>query len=353
MNLHFSPPIADARHYPSPSVLALPKHTSKDNGEGRKLPSSVKQQLLVDHGRTALFLIAKTLHTQQIWLPSYHCPALVEPFIAANKQVNFYPVLADLSPDLRFLLQHIKQGDALVAIRFFGFDCQIQELADLCNSKQCLLIEDLAHAAFFDRLIGQLAITSLIKFYPVNSGAEILIGENSSNQHSLLSLHQKLPGLWTKAVRTLLIKVKRKLGIANTDKRFRYFDPNSFCRQLSQQDHQQVRHSDQQDIIRKRCDNYQFMAKQLIKSVMGKPLFPVLQENTVPYVLPFLLDDPVYFDQIRQAGIQIYRWEEIASSDCAISQEYRTRLIQLPVHQDLTRTEMDYMINVLTSKMEH
>jgi hypothetical protein len=43
----------------------------------------------------------------------------------------------------------------------------------------------------------------------------------------------------------------------------------------------------------------------------------------------------------------IWRWDEMAVSNCPIASSYRLRLLHLPCHQELTATEMDWMTSVL------
>ena len=80
---------------------------------------------------------------------------------------------------------------------------------------------------------------------------------------------------------------------------------------------------------------------------LGHLLMPDLEDHVTPYVVPFLLNNEAGFNYIRQQGIQIYRWEEIVPTTCVISNKYRSLLIQLPCHQDLTKQELDYIVAVL------
>ena len=82
-----------------------------------------------------------------------------------------------------------------------------------------------------------------------------------------------------------------------------------------------------------------------------RPLYPVdatpargLGERSVPYVFPAVLADAERaFPAIRRAGIALYRWEELAASECRVSASYRTRLVQLPCHQEIDANTMNQM----------
>ena len=112
MTVRFSLPLADARDYPDPEVLVLPGGESPASGVTSRFPVPAGDELLVSHARSGLYLIARALAgSNKIWVPSYHCPALVEPFLAADINVEFYPVTAQLEPDFDFLRAHHERED--------------------------------------------------------------------------------------------------------------------------------------------------------------------------------------------------------------------------------------------------
>jgi hypothetical protein len=82
----------------------------------------------------------------------------------------------------------------------------------------------------------------------------------------------------------------------------------------------------------------------------ARPLFAELGSDTVPYVFPMLLSDPDHnHSRLRQLGIEAYRWEDLAVSDCAVSQRYERHLVQLPCHQGLSQEQLEYMDDILLS----
>lgn len=348
--MKFLEPLANAENFPKPNVLVLP--TSRLNVRGlnqrteRVLPKGVVSLGLVDHARTGLFVIAETITSSCIWLPSYHCPALVEPFLAAGKQVKFYPVNASLVPDFDFLIEQLQVNDALVGIRYFGFDCEMESLAVICTKQQVLLIEDLAHAAFFSKLYGDIAVTSLVKFYPISQGGELLVVENSNLLLPLKKALEALPNNFFAMFKQLTNKISRKL-FASQSSHYRYFIEEKMSKGIAKCDSVSIHSIVQANIIKARQENYRYLAKHLVNSSWGHPLIPELDDHVTPYVVPFLLNSVAGFKYIRQQGIQIYRWEEMVSTASAISNKYRSVLIQLPCHQGLTKQELDYIVAIL------
>lgn len=351
--MQFSAPLADASHYPTPIIKALPTECRlAGDGKARIVVANVDDRYLTDHARSALYLLALSLESDVIWAPAYHCPALIEPFLAAQKAVRFFPITEMLLPDFAYLQQHLKPNESVIAVRYFGFDCGMQELADFCHNNNSLLIEDSAHAAFFDRLIGDAGVTSLIKFYPVSTGAELLLGKKWENSEKVIQTYKNLPSLTLEKLKRLLNKILNKINRKGTQASFRYFKLQNVSRNIQPEDLAVINCSDQENIVSKRRANYKLLLNGLKNATLGTVLFDKLEDNTVPYVFPFLLHDAASFDTIRQQGIQIYRWEEIAQSACELSQQYRHRLVQLPVHQDLTAQQLSFIIHILTTEKD-
>jgi len=101
-------------------------------------------------------------------------------------------------------------------------------------------------------------------------------------------------------------------------------------------------------VERRRRKNFSHMLSGLSNVAGGHPLYTNLEPGVVPYMFPFLLDTPeIDFPALKEAKIPIWRWEELAESDCAVSKDYRLRLLQLPCHQELTEAEINWMIECI------
>jgi dTDP-4-amino-4,6-dideoxygalactose transaminase len=87
----------------------------------------------------------------------------------------------------------------------------------------------------------------------------------------------------------------------------------------------------------------------LKNSSTGQP-FIKIEQDTVPYVFPFLLNNSEDFHYIRSQGIQILRWEEFYPTNNHYIERYRTRLIQIPCHQGLTKQEINKIILIINKE---
>lgn len=344
MHMTFLPPLADAACFAPPSIKALADTTPLFTPEPAK--ACAYASLLYNRARHALYHIAQAIEPERIWVPAYHCPAMVEPFVAAGMRVDFYPVNADLSADLHFLTGRLEEQDALLGVRYFGFDSAVPELAELCHKVGALLIEDLAHAAVVDKLYGQVAVTSLVKFYPVSVGAELLIAKGASSAGDLNALYRQLPGALSNKWKNVVHAAQQRLNMKVASD-YRYFDVRDVSRLHATTARHYLESRPAQQISNKRRANYMQLARRLADSSYGSPLFPVLPEHVTPYVLPFLLRDESGFRHIRQHGVQIYRWEELVPGECQVSMDYRRRLIQLPCHQGLEQSQIDFIVGLL------
>lgn len=354
----FSEPLADSRDYPPPRFSALPTLGYGNPLEVRPAPHRVGRTFMAHRARYALAFIAKAeLSTgDTVLLPAYHCPAMIEPFIWAGCKVAYYHMTADLRPNYESLTLQLKKARAVVFVRYFGFDCNIDEFVELAVRERCMVIEDLAHSAFAKQIYGDYAVTSLPKFYPVDTGAEIYVNELRDKKPLQRTIENSKQNSIFWHIRYALKKMGQKLDKyslrrAYDAEAFRYFDPLDMERPAQPTQAPQRAEDLNKEIMRKRHDNYIHINDGLIDSEMGKPLFPTPDSDSAPYVYPFLLHESGTFDLIRGSAIPLFRWEELAATDCTISQQYRHRLIQIPCHQDLTEADIDYTVSILKGSL--
>lgn len=127
----------------------------------------------------------------EVLLPGYGCPDL----IAAAHAQGVTPVLVDLSPDspwmeLTDLRNRITENTvAIVAVNFLGLAAPLESIADLARASGALLIEDSAQRmppSSTQNGKADLAVLSFGRGKPVNlmGGGALLIGNALQNQAS-------------------------------------------------------------------------------------------------------------------------------------------------------------------------
>ncbi|REL25216.1 DegT/DnrJ/EryC1/StrS aminotransferase family protein [Thalassotalea euphylliae] len=369
----FRPPLAYATNYPEPHISATPDycHWAPWGKSIAQHSQFSRNSYFTKNGRSALGYIIREFGLSQdsrVLLPEFHCPAMIEPFLASKTQVSFYRLNDDLSVDLDALAQSIQGFDAILLVRFFGFPTNIEGALKIAKQHQIRVIEDCAHAFFSEQLqsgplTSDASFCSLNKFFSCFDGG-MLRTQSESTKSQLLALSG--PGAKSEIkyflgksdfVAALSNAVKRfKPGATNANgavggmdsesSEFRYFnnaDMNQRCFSLTKA---QLYVENYGHIAFCRRYNYATLFEALAASNIGQPLF-ALDEQTVPYVFPFLLNDKRDFDYIRQRGIQVLRWEEYCVTDNVVIEDYRERLIQIPCHQDLSQEQLTFIINTL------
>ncbi|MBC3765774.1 DegT/DnrJ/EryC1/StrS family aminotransferase [Neptunicella marina] len=366
MEVYFPPVIANATDFPAVTIKASPKVDFRMLRFFRKNHYSEFIRL-TKNGRGALGIVGQQLKYNDrknvILIPAYHCPALVEPFIWLNYEIRFYPLNPDLSVDIE-QFNALAQDDVThcIVVRFFGFSQNIEALKSSAKTHNLLVIEDCAHA-LFDILLPQsetpadsdAQIASINKLLPSIDGGVIHFPKVRLPKLPCYSLGEECKGLMHSIGLMPFINKIRQLFRRKTSEpaelfathvkanKLKYFSPDDMTSGGYRHTQWLLDYCDINRIKVKRSENFNYLVGQLKNSTIGHPLFEQLSDNT-PYVVPFLLNDKKYFTALRKQGIQVLRWEEVAKSDCRISQDYRERLVQLPCHQSLRQNDLDEIV---------
>lgn len=58
------------------------------------------------------------------------------------------------------------------------------------------------------------------------------------------------------------------------------------------------------------------------------------------------MPDPFFF-ALKHAGLPVWRWDDMAVSDCGVADRYRLHLLHLPCHQGLSGAQMTWMTSLV------
>ena len=151
-------------------------------GQVSSLPSVLDIPNLVwtSSGRAAIAFALREMGVgvgDRILIPTYHCPTMVAPIVAAGAQPLFYPISESGAPQLeRIAALDLSAVRGMIAAHYFGLPQSMQLVRAFCDQHGILLIEDCAHAMFGKAdgqaigTWGDYAIASLTKFFPVLEG---------------------------------------------------------------------------------------------------------------------------------------------------------------------------------------
>lgn len=317
--------------------------------------------------------------------PSYHCRTMLDPVLALGGEVLLYPLQRDLSPDFTALDAMAERSavpvKVLLATHFFGIPQDFAALADWCGGRNITLIEDASHALFNEQhrptgigTSGDFVVSSPYKFLPSPDGG-LLYARNSALLKNLStrapSLLNELRGMhfaWSRMAETR--RNRTALDPARLDAEFAAISAGQYRPAIDRREHAGIsadyrpdhegfaalrfsrllyRHPDIDRIARQRRDRYRRWATATMNLPYCRPLHPVLPENCTPYMFPLYINQPEpHFYWLKQLGFPVYRWDSIALSGCSTASDYRLHLLQLPCHQSLTDSDMDWMIATIT-----
>ena len=312
-----------------------------------------------------------------VLLPAFRCRSMVESVIHLNAEARFYPVTADLQPDFAAAQELAGDGKvrAMVLTHYFGFVNALDEAQAFCSHQSMALIEDCAHAFYGEHdgkplgTFGHYATASAWKFFPVRDGA--MLRDNTGGPAAKLrspptkaelkacaamlesgmkrSIHKSSlpvidgPELLGRA-KTIADRVASLGGGEIGTSTFHSECVHLAGLRASRTHISVITHG---HVAHQRRKNY-LRWLEGVRDVPGiRPLFPSLPDRVVPYAFPLLTDaEGLLFHTVKLAGIPLWRWEDMAVTECPISRDYRLRLLQLPCHQDLREEELDWMFDV-------
>lgn len=332
-------------------------------------------------GRAAIGLALQALGLRggdRVLVPTYHCPTMIAPIVAAGAVPVFYPIDSTGGPNLAWLGKSgTRQARAMLAAHYFGVPQSMAAVRSFCDSKKLALIEDCAHAFFGvsdGRAVGRwgdVAIASLTKFFPVSEGGLIV-----SDDVPLGDLRLS-PRRWIDELRAIADAVQlgaehgRLTGLNTMLQAL--FGAKAFLRRAAPKDKPLeaaasapadlgdalimpveparaalwiMRHVHPGRIAARRRRNYARLASQLSGLHGAHPLVHALPAGAVPYVLPLYVERPQeIYQPLRRTGIPIFRWDQLWPDTPTLDGDYGIRwsshVFQLGCHQDLADDDID------------
>lgn len=397
----------------SPAALKLPASpvfgwATFAGSRHSEIPSvdDIPDRIMVSSGRIATALALQAIGAgpgSRVLVPTYHCPTMIAAVVGVGAEPVFFPIDDRGMPDLEFLENRHHDGvRAMIVAHYFGLPQPLTAIRSFCDRRGIALIEDCAHAMFgtaAGRAIGtwgDFAIASLTKFFPVSDGGYLVAAAGNSYPHRPLAdlrpqrrplrdelkaaanaielgaTYGRLPGLNT-AVRAVfrLVSAVRKRGPRATeaprppglqrtlpgDWLDDFKDLSSVVRSTTRLHAWIARRAGRERIVGRRRENYARLAELLATLPGAHPLRPELSSQAAPYVFPLYVDDPErIYQQVRRAGIPVFRWDEVWPSTPAIpgdvGLEWATHVFQLGCHQDLAPGDLEAMAAALRAILE-
>jgi perosamine synthetase len=373
---------ADCR-FPPPRVPLLPVLRRGDLAFGRATRMQALDGAGVRHfsrGRYALhaaYRAAGVGADGALLAPAYHCRTMLDPAFSLGGEVLFYAVDEQLTPDLASIITLLAQASppvkALLVPHYFGFRQPhklMEALAALCQAHGVTLVEDCAHGwqialeqgPLCETEVGRMVVASPYKFFPSPDGGTLWANPEQLDQVApsaagplaeLKSLARTLvqarSGTTLGAAPAAGAAGARGVEQTETGELMSIHYQRAHERQRGLEVSRWIVRRARQDVAAKqRRANYRRWLAATSALTGARPLFAELPPDCTPYMFPLLIAAPdPHFFQLKQLGMPIWRWDDMAVSDCAVAAKMRLHLLHLPCHQSLSDAQMAWMTSSL------
>jgi dTDP-4-amino-4,6-dideoxygalactose transaminase len=358
------------------------------------LQDTHRRVLLTHQGRTAIGVLCSLLglgSDDEVLLPAYNCGAEVDPFVRAKCKVLFYRIDRAAKADLADIRSRLSSATRLVYVtHFFGWPQEIAGLADLCRQRGVLLVEDCAQALFSEAdgreigNIGDASIYSFVKSLAVPDGGALAINpsltrrefEGMRSPEASYTVRASLPLFkkWVTQTHRSWQKHQWSRRLVNrswtgsSGKRELVGRPpmlSSNCFIESRRSWQMSRvaigclaRTNAAEVIDRRRRNFACLQEQFRAGEHLRPLYRSLPDGVCPLAFPVFAQQPAQarahfekMDILVQGWPGYYPnmpWDDFPEA-CAL----KDTLITLPVHQDLSLAQMEYIAKCASGLGQH
>lgn len=308
-----------------------------------------QSHLFFSNARSALHHLLMLKAPKTLWLPAYSCVALTQG-VANLVPIRFFPLSPSLSPDCAYLRKHVKQGDAILAIDYFGRNPDKEFLRFVAATSQVTFIEDRAQALYPSRATwGDFILYSPRKLLGVADGG-ILV----SLKHALPPLEQ--PPIDTADFIAPSLLRYEDAGENNSAQWYAAFKANENAMIVSNAPMSRLSHAilamtDPKPLIKKRRTNYEL----LMKGLKDITFMPAKNCDFAPFGYPIRVENrKKTAEALHAQGIYAaHHWPELPSDPKEFPAEHRLadQLLTLPVDQRYDSNDMKRIIAVVRNAL--
>lgn len=169
-------------------------------------------------GRTSIHYVLKNIllkrNVQRVYMPSYSCSSMIQPFEELGIEVEYYDVY--YNEGLKYNIDLNENCDIFFAMNYFGYSkTNMEEYIKKFKAKGKIVIEDITHSIFSDKrysIYSDYVVGSLRKWFPISSGA-IAACMNSNFELDLRNdSNEELINLKNKAMQNKKVYIDSKKG---------------------------------------------------------------------------------------------------------------------------------------------
>jgi dTDP-4-amino-4,6-dideoxygalactose transaminase len=312
----------------------------------------------------------------KVWLPDYFCN---EPLAFLRKKelnLHFYPIKEDLSPDWDRMEDDAARcgpPDVFILVHYFGFINLIEKAGTFCDKHGAELLEDGAHLLLPINGVGRnVSIFSPRKLLAIPEGGLLMLPEGMKGRKNNKECAGDRKVVWKWLARRLTQRMMMLLRISwhqfrkeavRTEEEIvqsRSVGYSSKSINLFTLKLLAVLEKEFELVVEKRRKNYARLSLAIngIKGV--RPLFSSIPDQVCPYAFPLIISDKKreVALQLQNKGIPASSWPDLPPEVLKARAEYKTavwlqeHILLLPVHQDLSDRQVEYMVFKLREILE-
>jgi len=340
---------------------------------------------LHDSGTAAIYWACRGLRPDPgtwIWMPALHCGVEVQAALDAGLNVGFYRLVDELAVDEADLEGKLRDRPGIVfVIHYFGIaQPAIERIADECQRRGSVLIEDCTHALFCrhgGRELGDfapIAIFSLRKTLPITDGGALKVNAKLLQGVTGKPFAPPPPGKFSlrtlvrypkSAAPTLLgpriAGVYRRLRWRGADERYRPLPPDAnfneppppYTLGMSALSQRVAASAEPARIVERRSRNYLALDRALAGSPRYRRIFDRLPQHTCPLFLPiWVADRETLMIALRRRGVDTFRFGVVPHPklDAPLRRGaalLRDNILCLPVHDQITDGDIEEMTRIV------
>jgi dTDP-4-amino-4,6-dideoxygalactose transaminase len=303
-----------------------------------------------------------------VLMPAYHHGSEVEAMLQAGVKIRYYEVSESLEPDpheLEALLG--PEVRALYIIHYMGFPQAAGYWREWCDERSLLLIEDAAQAFLSERdgrpvgSFGQAGIFCLYKTYGIPDGGAVVSSSPSvypssevqsgwwrafKRHFNWVAQHRTEVGAMHLMLKPVIAWAKRKI-----DRPHQEFDLGDPLAPPCAVTMSLLPKIVDPGTAERRRENYRFLLSHF-KDLVPLP-FAILPDGACPFGFPVMVNEPrAFLKRLHAYGVVgLLFWinphPSLPVADFPRSRVLREGVIALPVHQELTRSELQQIVDAV------
>tara|TARA_Y100000992_G_C21258245_1_gene489751 strand:+ start:162 stop:1268 length:1107 start_codon:yes stop_codon:yes gene_type:complete len=356
----------------------LPLNKKQSSKKNQVDESRLKYFKLGRHAMCAGIDHTKLDKNKCILMPSSICMAAIEPFIEKGIKISHYSIDKNMNWDIKEIESKISDDiSAVYIVHYFGIRSDTRELANICQKKNKILIEDFALSGFniklSETIFSDIAIFSLWKFHPIADGAMLYLNKPKPLSINLLDDHAF--NIWKLRLKILIKKYfvrysvlsnvlnKLKKKTNDLDSKSNSFESlNLKIRSISKHSKKIFLNEDLDRIHSIRMNNFKSYIS-FFKENRINCLYEKIDSHSFPYCFPIIFEKVNDLKQMLQHdGIETeisvnppfddIRYVVFDNCNKKEVLELSQNVLSLPLHQDLSIKEIQYIQNCVVKNIE-